>query len=238
MIYLLYGNDEDKARGKLHTLAESLRAKKPDASFIGLNEETFSVPQLPELIGSQGLFERKLIVVLDHLVKNKVVGDEIVKSLKEFGESESIFIFLEGTLDKKTLSKFEKYGEKAQEFSSTVVKAKPDFSIWSLGDALGRRDKVALWSKYREALGRGISVEEIHGVLFWQVKSMLITASSISVRDSGLNPFVFKKSEGFLKNYKESELSSLSNSLIAVSHDARRGRHTFEIALESLTLGI
>ncbi|MDP6527979.1 MAG: hypothetical protein QF858_03860 [Candidatus Pacebacteria bacterium] len=236
MIYLLYGEDGDKGREKLHSLVDSLRKKKPDASFTQFDEDTLDKVKIEELIGGQGLFERKLIVALDHVVKAKDVGEDVVRALKEFGESDNIFIFLEGALDKKTINKFEKHSEKTQEFNLKENKKKDEFSVFSIADALGRRDREKLWSKYREALYKGFSVEEIHGILFWQVKSLIVAAGSTSAAKSGLNPFVFRKAQDFLKNYSKEELRNLSDALVAVSHNSRRGKYNFEAALESLIL--
>ena len=41
MIYFLHGTDTKKAREKLHTLLDSLRAKKPDAAFFKITEDNF-----------------------------------------------------------------------------------------------------------------------------------------------------------------------------------------------------
>lgn len=237
MIYLLYGNNTQTSREKLHVLLEALSKKRPDAEHFYINSENTPEFSIEELISSQGLFEQKYIVVLDNLFADKDKKDELVKFLKEMQSAEHVFIFLEGKLDKKTLTKFEKYAEKIQEFSKGEVK-KERFNTFSLTDAFGKRDRKDLWTLYQKAKAENIADEEIHGILFWQVKSMLLVLQSNNAKEAGLNPFVFAKSKGFLRNYSEDEVRSLSQKLISLSHDARRGICGFDTALERLILAL
>ena len=241
MIYLLYGNDTHTSRKKLHALLNSLFKKRPDAEHFHITSENISNFSVEELVSSQGLFEQKYIVVLDNLfpdkVKDKDKRSELLKLLKEMQIAEHVFIFLEGKLDKKTTTRFEKYAEKIQEFS-VEEKKKERFNTFSLTDALGKRDRKNLWTLYQKAKVENIADEEIHGILFWQIKSMLLTLQSSSAKEAGLNPFVFSKSKGFLKNYSEEEVRSLSQKLIELSHDARRGIHDFDTALERFILAL
>ena len=65
MIYLLHGTDTIKSRKKLHTLLDSIFAKKPDASYVRVEAGGFDENQLQEFVGGQGLFENKYIIVFD-----------------------------------------------------------------------------------------------------------------------------------------------------------------------------
>ncbi len=239
MIYLLCGNDTQTSRKKLHTLLGGLFKKRPDAEYFHITSENISEFSIEELISSQGLFDQKYIVVLDNLfeAKENNTKDELLKSLKEMQKAEHVFIFLEGKLDKKTVTKFEKYAEKIQE-CSTEEKKKERFNTFSLTDALIRRNKKELWILYQKAKDSNIAPEEIHSILFWQVKSMLLASKSASAKEAGLNPFVFNKSKNFLKHYSEKEVRGLSQKLIELSHDARRGIHEFDTALERFMLAL
>jgi len=241
MIYALYGNDTQTSRKKLHTLLEGLCKKRPDAEYFHITSENVSEFNIEELISSQGLFEQKYIVVLDNLFEGKgkenSTKDELLKVLKEMQKAEHIFIFLEGKLDKKTVARFEKHAEKIQE-CSVEEKKKERFNTFSLTDALGKRDRKGLWTLYQKARIENIADEEIHGILFWQVKSMLLALQSGSAQDAGLNPFVFNKSKGFLRNYSKEELQSISQKLVSISHNARRGIHEFDTALERFILSV
>lgn len=239
MIYLLHGTDTIKSRKKMSILLDGMFAKKPNASFVRIDTENFNESRIEEFVGSQGLFENKYIIVFDNLFVDKDVKEILLKNIKEISESQNIFIFLEEKLNKTELSKFEKYAEKIQSFELRSLASKlKKFNMFSLTDALGRRDRKQLWVLYQKAKLNNISDEEIHGILFWQVKTMLLVSSALSAESAGLNEFVFRKSLGFLKNYKEKELKKLSFSLMTLYHDTRRGIHDIDNALERFVLEI
>ena len=217
MIYLLYGTDIIKSRKKLHTLLDSMFAKKPDASFVRIETGEFDESRLDEFIGSQGLFTNKYIIVFDNLFADKNAKEVLLKNLKEISGSENIFIFIEEKLNKSELNKFEKYAEKIQEFGGAIEKKKK-FDIFSLTDALGNRDKKSLWVLYQKAKLNNIADEQIHGILFWKIKSLILSARGGS--------------------YSQGELKKLSNSLVNLYHDTRRGVHEMDSAMERFVLGI
>ena len=244
MIYFIYGTDIDAARAKARALVDSLLAKKPDASFVHLNSENVDI-RFDEYTQSQGLFEQKYIVFLDRIGEQKAIREQLVDNLGTIATSPNIFIILEGKIDKATATKISKKAEKTQEFEkkADAAGASGRFSssapsVFALADALGSRDRKKLWVLYREQIDGGTSPEEIHGTLFWQVKSMLLAARTKSATESGLSPYVHSKSAAFAHNFSPAELTTLLDSLISVSHDARRGKHELETALETLLLNI
>lgn len=239
MLYFLYGGDKDKARSKAHGLVETLLKKKPDASFFKLTLENWSEAHFEEYIGGQGLFENKYVVLADGLFENKEVKEFIVKRLKDLKESQNIFIFREGELDKASLTKIEKNAEKVQELVlANEPRKKEEFNVFSLTDAFGRRDRKNLWILYNQAKNANVEDEQIHGILFWQVKNMLLASKVKSANDAGLSPFVFSKAQGFSKNFSAEELEKKSADLIELYHDARRGIHDFSLSLERFILSI
>lgn len=243
MFYFLHGEDKDKARKKAHELIDNLTKKRPNASFFKVDSENFSLGKLEEMIGGQGLFENKQIVFFDNVLEDKEAKGVILEKIKEIAESPNAFVFLEGKTDKTTMGKVEKSAEKVQEFnsaknSSATKESKEKFNVFSLTDVFGKRDKKNLWMLYQEALSRDVAPEEIHGILFWQLKSMLVASKSENAQESGLNPYVFQKSKSFGRNYNEEEMKKLSSALVSVYHDSRRGIHDFGISLEKFILGI
>lgn len=238
MLYVLYGTDQKKAYEKLHKLTESLLGKKPDASFTHIDDESFSSAHIESLISGQGLFENKQVVVLSNIFKNSDAKEFFLAHRKDFSASSNIFFLLEGGLDKATILKLQKVSEKVELFGESLreLKKEKEFNTFSFADALGTRDRKKLWVLYQKAKRFNIADEEIHGVLFWQVKNMLLAGKARSANEAGLNPFVYKKAQSFLKNYSEEELGNLARTLIKLSHDARRGKHDFATALERFVL--
>ncbi len=238
MIYLIYGNNSDKAREKVRSLVDAQIAKKPDALHFRINSQNWANTNLEELIQSQGLFVNKYIVVFDHLLRDKEAGEILISSLLELGESEHIFIFLEGELTKEILKKVEKRAEKVQEISQAEKQSVKEFNIFVLTDALGMKNKKDLWVLYQRAIEEGSEPEEIHGILFWQVKAMLASLNASSPEEAGLKPFVYQKSSRFAKNFKKEELHAMASRLVEIYHDARRGIVEFDTALERFILTI
>lgn len=238
MLYLLYGKAVHEAKQKANELLSTLQKKKPDASVFRLEGEKFSYATFDELIGGQGLFEQKYVVYCSQLFENKEAKEYVLEKIKEVAASENIFIFVEDALDKATLSKFEKYAAKIQHFEKEEDRSSrsKEFNIFSLTDAFGRRDKKNLWVLYQKAKTVSVEPEEIHGILFWQLKALLSASESSNAKESGLAPFVFSKAQGFLKNFSNEELVMLSSKLVALYSKARRGRVDFYLGLERFIL--
>lgn len=247
MIYFYYGTDAEMARKKAKVTVDSLIAKKPEATVIKIGDEDLDAGKIMELSGGQALFSSKYIVFLHNTFDNKENKELILKSLKEIAGSDNIFIFAEGKMDKIALTKIEKHAEKVQEFEKVaktlnkkeklaLIGEKIDF--FEFADALGRRDKRGLWVLYQDALAEQVPAEEVHGIFFWQVKSMLLAKKCKTPSEANMKPFPFEKSRGYSRNYKDGELEKLSSELVAMYHEAHRGNQDFFIALEKFILSL
>lgn len=215
MLYIFSGSDTLKVAEKANTLILSLRTKKPDASVVFVSEEITDT-LLDELTAGQGLFERKLIAIFEHVFDDVNSFEHISDHLVQLKASENIFIFKEGALLKKPKTAAEKYAEKFFEFMPAEKTAKPNDFV--LADALARRDKKTAWVLYREAVERGSAPEALHGMLFWKVKTMLQ-----------------KKSFGA---FSESELRAALQKLVTIYHEVRRGRGEMAESVEEFVLGV
>ena len=240
MIYLFYGNDIDKVRQKANGVVESLLKKRPDASLFRLNSDTWQEAAFDEYVGGQGLFVQKYIVVLDRLFEKKEIKEYVVDRLKALKTSDNIFIVLEGDLDKATLGKFEKTAEKVQNFGEekSPTNKKVAFNMFAITDALGARNQKRLWLLYQQALRNNVVSEELHGILFWQIKSILLALTSKDAKEAGLNPFVYTKAKNYAKNFTLTELKKISSQLVVIYHQAHRGEVDFDSALEKFFLSI
>lgn len=249
MLYFLHGTDTKKAREKAHELLVTLQKKKPDALVFRIGPDSKSEfasaterteqrfdDLLPQLIGGQGLFEQKMLVFADGVFENAEAEKAVMENLEEIGKSDNVFIFLEAKVAKALLLDITDVAERVQTFDRSKAKEAPAFNIFSLTDAFGKREKKKLWVLYQKALQTDAAPEEIHGILFWQLKSMLVASHATNAGACGLAPFVFSKSKGFLRNYTETELHSLSSALVRMYHDAHRGVHDFTVALERFIL--
>lgn len=239
MLYLLYGTDTLKSRKKLNSLVNTLLSKKKDAMLIRVNSENFSPKEILNLAESQGLFESRSIIVFDSIFENITDKEIILDNIKSLQKSENIFILLEGKLDKESVAKISKFAEKIQEFDAPKTqKKKSQFNIFELSDALGGKDRKRLWVIYQTGKLHNISDEEMHGILFWGTKNMILAKSAKNSEDAGLSLFVYNKAKNFCKNFENRELENISAALLEIYHDARRGIRPFDIGLEQFLLTI
>jgi hypothetical protein len=175
---------------------------------------------------------------MDRTLENKDVREVMLEKIDAIKESPNIFIFFEGKLTKEITKKLEKRAEKITEYEATEEKKKESGSFFHLADALGARDKKGLWVGLREALDNDAAAEEIHGILFWQAKSLALASKASSATEAGLNPYVFGKAKRYAGNFKEGEIDIMLSGLVSMYHKAHRGEIDFEIELEKFALDI
>jgi hypothetical protein len=236
MIYFIYG-DSKNIFTKSNQLIENLVSKNPDATFLKIDKDNFNEYNIDELIGGQSLFTKKQIVYLKRIFEDKDLSEIFLSKIKEIKNSENIFVVAEEKLNKKDFNKIEKNSEKTQIFEVKENKKEKDNSVFQLTDAFGNKDLKKLWSLYVEKV-KYIRPEEIHGILWWQIKSMLSVLKSKDVKDSGLKPFVYNKNKRFNQNFTEEELEEKANQLVILLHKSRRSGLDLETALEKFILSI
>lgn len=237
MLYVIYGTDTHKARAKLHDLLDLAKKKRPEAELFKLTTENWSEGQFDELLVAQGLFEQKYTTVLDNLFEKKDIKSYVMERLEGMKESEQIFLMLESSIDAASLKKLEKFSEKVQVFEKSENK-KPSLNIFSITDGLVQKDKKKLWISYVDLLGKGAVAEEIHGILFWQVKNMILASRAGSATETGLSPFVYKNALTGARNYKNEDLQKMSSDLVDMTHRVRQGKGDLEVMMEKWMLGL
>lgn len=259
MIYLIYGENKTNALDKHRELVKVLHGKRPDAELFEMSAEAWSGPELDSFLTSQGLFEKKLIVSLKTVCTDSPEALEyIVDRLKEIAGSENVFIFVETKLKADVLVKFKKAAQKTIEAKSSLettseagsvststagkkgarAGAGSDFNVFALTDAFGTRERGRAWSVFQKALMNGSEPEELHGLIFWQLKTILIASGTASATDAGLKPFVYSKAKGFARNFSPDELRNMSGDLVSLYHESRLGGSPLDLALERFLLAI
>jgi len=251
MIFLFHGTDKIKAREMAHKAVEAAKKKHEGAEFFKLRPEDFLENKLDELIASQGLFYSGSIVFADSLFENEEIGEIVIKKIKEISESPNFFVFLDNKLNKKELEKFEKFAQKIEEFKKPERKLSKKEELAARGekidffeftDALGAKDKKGLWTLYQDALAEEVPSEEVHGILFWQVKAMLSAILSKSAEEVGMKEYPYSKAKQYAKNYgktaeeAETKLKQMSATLCDMYHEAHRGNIDFAVGLEKFIL--
>jgi len=182
-------------------------------------------------------------VVFSHVLRSKEVEQFIKDNIDALSQSHNIFVFFEEELNKNALSLFEKHAKKVCGFFLSRQERKKTFNIFSLSDAVGRRDRKKAWILLQRSYISGITAENIHGILLWFIKNMLLVKGKEAkgrqaLVELGLNPFVLRKTQTFSRNYTYEELKKFSGDLIDIYHRARRGIIELEIGIEKFLLNM
>ncbi len=237
MLYVIYGDDRARILKKVHELKEKLLIKKPEASVFQPDSFEWNPALLESLTGGQGLFERKYIVVLGDFLEKKEIRGEMQNMFPRMKDSENIFILFDGLLDKKTEKELEKYANRTLRYEKVKKAVRAPFNIFSLSDFFVHRDSRELWTCFHVAK-RIASIEEIHGILFWQLKTMWLAKDAETPEEVGLKPFVFRKARMGLKKFTAQEIEEKTYTLLEMYHEARRGRADLAIRLERFILSL
>lgn len=237
MLYVLHGNDFDGRKAKKDELLSTLKKKRPDAEVFTLESEDLEPQVLDELLGSQGLFESKNIILGKDLFAETEVRTIVQARLEALADSPNVFLFEEGKLQAATVKKVKKHAESVFGFEK-AMKSEEGQNRFAFADALGRKNKKDLWVEYQKALYEGSRAEELHGLLFWQVKSMILAKEAKSPEEAGMKPFPYKKSKQFANNFNEGDLENFSKELVALYHDAHRGYFRLKDGLEKWILDL
>ena len=237
MLYLFYGTDTEKARAKFLESLNSLRAKKQNASFVEIDDESFSISRAEELLHTRGMFENTVIVAFRTILKNEEAQDFLKKNAKSLAVSTNIFVVYEDEKRKTILSLLEKYADKVWRFDAkTPQKTSP--IVFTLADNFASRDRKKAWLTLQKAISEGIAPEQIFGTLFWQMKNIAIVRRAKkdgSIEKLAMTPFMRGKSERLGKKFRDEELSHILSILIDKYHEREEGLDP-ELALEKLVL--
>ncbi len=235
MIYLIYGNDRAKGLRRFQELRKKL--SEGGVNVVTVPEGGVSGETLDESASARGLFGETTLFILDSILEKKVEQEIVTSHTEELAHSLNYFLIFEPTFAKEFTTEVVLRTKESFEYVLAKVDTRPAFNIFSLGDALGNRNKKDLWVLYQQAVFSGLESEEICGTLLWSVKNMALMKSVRSGDDAGLNPFVAKKSRGFAMKYTTEEIAKLSSALVRAYHEAHRGGEPMSISLERFILG-
>ncbi|MDP2650092.1 MAG: hypothetical protein Q8P16_00835 [bacterium] len=234
MLHVYYGTDTDKARAKVRATVDALLAKNPDALHFRITEDAFTEYDFDELTQSQALFKNEYIAVFENILASEY-ADALLENLAALKESKHLFFVLEGALAAPVRKKLERHAEGMREFAKKGKKAEK-FNVFTVTDALGARDRRALWVLFQKAKREGATDEEMHGILFWMVKSMRIASSARSAYEAGMKEYPFSKAKRFLRNYDEHTLAAHVAALATMPQEARRKNVPLAVYLERFIL--
>lgn len=206
MIYILSGND---IKNKNVYLKKLYKENQP----IFVPEKSATKEILFDYALSNNLFGESSIIVFENILKREDIAFT-QKDLLLLKDSKAMLVFIEEKLLAPEIKKYENYAI-IEDFSSRTTKQVSKMNIFNIADAFSCRDKIGTWILYREAVSLGIPPEEISGIIFWKVKTMLLTGT---------------------KFFSADELKKQSSKLVSIYHKAHRGECDFIIGLEQFIL--
>ena len=208
MLSVFLGTDTKKA---LAALSAAVSKTKGDVIRVS---DASALEDIRAALAGGGMFAQKRTVVLDRISDNEALWPLLVEKLAQLAESsDDFFIYEEKPLvaEKRLL---EKHAAETRTFDLPKSgKERP--SVFSLVNHMRAGDKKKLWVGYQQELAIGNAPEAIHGVLFWGVKQMLLSA----------------------RNPKDGEQAKkLIIELTELPHESRRRGEELEYALERFIL--
>jgi hypothetical protein len=242
MLYLIYGTNTNKVRAKQRELVAIMQSKQPNVSLYRVTTENWKDSSLEELLGSQGLFLAKYIVTLDKLLEDKEIGSEIIGLLEEMKGSDHAWIILEDKVSTPNLKKIEKFAYKVFDFNESVgsqagtEKKRP--LAFDFAEQFAGKNKVGAWGEFIKLKDAELAGEEIHGVLWWQMKSVFLAKFCKNAEESGLTPYSFQKALRLSKGWELKELNILLDKLVQIYHEAHRGNGDLMVEMEGMSLGL
>jgi len=247
MLYLIYGTNTNKVRAKLRELVGIMQNKQPNVSVNKVTSENWNDKILDELLSSQGLFLAKYIVTLDRLLEDKETGSVLVDNLKEFKESDHAWIIVEEKVSAPNLKKIEKHAYKVFDFNETEHGAggsgngvgggkKERINAFNFAEQFAGKNKVGAWNEFLKLRDAELVGEEIHGVLWWQMKSVYLAKFAKTAEDAGLAPYSFQKALRLSKAWEVNELNKMLDKLVVSYHEAHRGNLDLMVDIEKMAL--
>ena len=170
MIYLFSGDD---AKNKILHYEKFVKSIPSSKGTFFINRNDFDRTQIESLYSGSSLFNKASIAIFSDVFENEETRDFILDKLELMGKSPNEFVFLEGKLNKPILDDFKK--AKAEVNTFELPKAKKEkFDNFLIANAFSKKDKLNTWIYFRQAIDRGVMMEELVGVLFWKIKDMIL----------------------------------------------------------------
>ena len=230
MLYVYYGNDTQTVREAAMDRLEQLQAAGYTQERI--EAANFTPGQVADVVESVSLFGASMVYVLDEPGGDAAYWQECISYRKEMAASEHVFVLITAGIlaaDKKKLQ------ASATEMAEHSKKAE-SFNTFAAADALLARDKKQLWILLQQAAQHGAASEELIGILWWQLKMVLLAAKTSSADEAGVSSYPYQKAKRALATFPEHDAERLAQSLLALYHDGHGGERDIWLALEEWVL--
>jgi DNA polymerase III delta subunit len=228
MLYVLAGSDMEKIKARTAALS-----KGHETVRFGEGGEAFS--DALSRVGAQGLFSKKIALVLDRPLETEEGKELLLEHAKELSDADMPIIAIQPELDAASQKKLPKSAE-VEEFEQRKKAETPALSVFALTDAFASGDRKNSWILYRRLIEAGSAPEEIHGALSWQARALVLASKTESAAEAGLKPFVYSKAKRASARLGAEGSEQLSRELVKMIHESRMGAGDLEDLLEAFLL--
>ena len=190
MLYLFTGDDTKNKALSYEKFMESIPS---GTEIFSINRNDFDPIQIESFYSGASLFSALSAVVFKNIFDYEETRDFILDKLKQMSESANSFIFLEGKLNKPIFDAFKKARAETNVFELPKEK-KEKYDNFLVANAFADKNKFNTWLYFRQAMDRGVAMEEITGVLFWKIKDSLLKKNFSKFSEQQLKNFVSKLS--------------------------------------------
>ena len=233
MLEIYFGNDVVAVRKAGFERADALVGN--GATLVTIDHDTYEPGMFADLIEGVSLFGDTYVYVIDTPSLSTDMYADVIAYTEQLNASAHTCIVLEDTLLAAEKKKWQKHASVFEEYKRM---GNERFNTFALADTLARKDKKALWLTLNEARMHKIAAEECIGILWWQLKSLLLAAKTDSAEAAGMKSFPYNKAKRSLTHFKDGEVAALAKGLITLQHDARRGIVELDTALEEWVLAL
>ena len=191
MLYLFSGDDSKNKSLNYEKFIKSLPIGV-ETFFVGRNN--FNKMQIESFYSGSSLFSALSAVVFQNIFDYEETRDFVFDKLKQMGESNNSFVFLEGKLNKPMLDAFKKVEPKRIQMNVfELPKRKLEkYDNFLVANAFANKDKLNTWIYFRQAMDAGVGMEEIVGVLFWKIKDTILKNNFSKFKEEQLKTFASK----------------------------------------------
>lgn len=214
MLYLFAGDD---TKNKNIYSEKFIKSIPKSTEVFSISRNNFNPVQIESFYSGASLFSPLSALIFQGIFEHEETRDFVLEKLKLMSDSANSFVFLEGKLNKLITDAFKKTEGEINLFELPKEK-KEKFDNFLVANAFGQKDKLNMWIYFRQAMDKGVSMEEIIGVLFWKIKDMLL-----------------KKNLG---KFSETELKNFASRLSYLLPEARKDGRDAESVFEQFLLEV
>ncbi len=188
MLYLFTGDDSKK---KLASYEQFIKSLPKGSETFAISRNNFNQMQIESLYSGSSLFSTKSIVLFSNILEYEENRSFILEKLQLMQDSVNSFIFLEGKMLKPVMDAFKEVapGKSQINIFELPKEKKEKFDNFLIANAFAGKDKLNTWIYFRQAMDRGVGMEEIIGVLFWKIKDMILKSNFSKFSETQLKDF-------------------------------------------------